>query len=357
MFRPSTMPSAEQSVTPAGHGSRADRREFCRTAAGSVLAAAGVAAGWMSPDQLHADSSTESSKPVNDNQQPIIDTHQHLWDLDIVKLPWLAGDAVKSIRRSFVMEDYLQATQGLNVARAIYMEVNVAPEHQDREAEYVLKLCEDPGNPTVAAVIGGSPSSADFPRYIRQYAKNPALKGVRTVLHDADRPRGMCLEPQFVRNIQLLGQLGLRYDLCMRPGELLDGAKLIEQCPDTRFVIDHCGNMPVNSTDRKLRAAWEAGITAAAGHKNTVCKISGIIVTADKDNWQPEDLASVINFCLDAFGEDRVIFAGDWPVCTLTAPLAGWVGALKQIVAERSAAQQRKLFHDNAVAFYELPKA
>lgn len=357
MSRQHTVVSDACPAEVAGSAYSPDRREFCRAAAGGLLAAAGVAVGLASPEPIQAASEPKGKKPVEDDQLPIIDTHQHLWYLDLVRLPWLAGDAVESIRRSYVMQDYLQATRGLNVKRAVYMEVNVAPEDQDKEAEYVLGLCEDSGNPTVAAVIGGTPSSADFPAYIRKYAKNSHLKGVRTVLHDADRPQGMCLEPQFVKNIQLLGELGLRYDLCMRPGELLDGVKLIEQCPETRFVIDHCGNMPVNSTDKKLRAAWEKGITAAAGQKNVVCKISGIIVTADKESWQPEDLASVINFCLDAFGEDRVIFAGDWPVCTLTAPLTGWVGALKQIVADRSVSARRKLFHDNAVRFYELPKA
>ena len=52
--------------------------------------------------------------------------------------------------------------------------------------------------------------------------------------------------------------------------------------------------------------------------------------------------------------KDRVIFAGDWPVCTLTAPFGGWLNALKEIVRQRPVSFQKKLFHDNAVRFYEL---
>jgi predicted TIM-barrel fold metal-dependent hydrolase len=72
------------------------------------------------------------------------------------------------------------------------------------------------------------------------------------------------------------------------------------------------------------------------------------------DAWQPEDLAPIVNHCLDQFGPDRVMFASDWPVCTLGAPLAQWVDALKQIVASRPRDEQKKLFHDNAQKFYGL---
>ena len=119
-------------------------------------------------------------------------------------------------------------------------------------------------------------------------------------------------------------------------------------------MLDHCGNLSVTNTDEKLRKSWEAGIKAAAGLENMVCKISGIVVTAKKDDWTPADLAPNINFCLEAFGEDRAYFAGDWPVCTLRATFAGWVNALKTIVKDRSPVFQRKLFHDNAVKFYGL---
>ena len=54
------------------------------------------------------------------------------------------------------------------------------------------------------------------------------------------------------------------------------------------------------------------------------------------------------------FGPDRVIFASDWPVCTRVASLREWVGALKQVVGERTESRRRKQFHDNAVRVYGL---
>ena len=92
----------------------------------------------------------------------------------------------------------------------------------------------------------------------------------------------------------------------------------------------------------------------AAAHPQVACKISGIVVTARPGQWKPADLAPTINFCLDAFGERRVFFGGDWPVCTAVATWHQWVDALETIVANRSDDFRRRLFHDNAVQFYKL---
>ncbi|HMC10868.1 MAG TPA: amidohydrolase family protein [Pirellulaceae bacterium] len=48
------------------------------------------------------------------------------------------------------------------------------------------------------------------------------------------------------------------------------------------------------------------------------------------------------------------MFGSDWPVCLNGAPLRDWIAALKQIIASRPAAEQRRLLHDNAVRFYGL---
>ena len=333
--------------------SNTNRREFLIQT--SATAAAGLIGSFTIGDHGTAKAAAPTKDgTVTDNPIPIIDTHQHLWDRTKFKLPWLSSEKAAPLRRNYLMADYLRATKELNVVKTVYMEVNVDPSQHAQEAEYVITLCKKKDNPMAAAVIGGFPHETSFRSLAERFARSPYIKGFRTVLHDPDRPRGLCLQPRFVENMKLLGKLGLRFDLCMRPGEIIDGAKLVEHCPKTKFVVDHCGNMSVTSTDRKLRAAWMKGMREMAAHSNTICKISGIIATAKKGHWTPDDLAQNINFCLDTFGENRVVFAGDWPVCTLTASFREWVGALKAITGNRSPAFRRKLFHDNAEAFYGL---
>ncbi len=282
---------------------------------------------------------------------PIVDTHQHLWDLTKFRLPWLKEGDV--FNKSHVMSDYLKATAGLNVVQTVYMEVDVAPEQQTAEAEYVIDLCRRPDTPMVAAVIGGRPASEAFPKYMGRFRDSVYIKGVRQVLHADATPPDYCLDDKFIKGVRLLGELGKSFDLCMRAKELTDAAKLIDACPGTRFILDHCGNADVRAKDR---SAWQKDIGEVAKRKNVVCKVSGVVATAEPGKWRADDLAPIINHTMEVFGPDRVMFGGDWPVCTKAATYKQWVEALQTIVADRRPEAQTKLFHDNAVRFYGLPE-
>ena len=106
-----------------------DRRTFLQLAAGTALAV-----GWSHP--------LAAAEP---NMLELVDTHQHLWDLEKLRLPWLGG--AQELNRNYVMSDYLAASQGQNVVQTVYMEVDVAPEQLLDEARYVLALCDRPDNP------------------------------------------------------------------------------------------------------------------------------------------------------------------------------------------------------------------
>jgi predicted TIM-barrel fold metal-dependent hydrolase len=300
-----------------------------------------------------AQETSDKPRTANDKKEtamiPIVDTHQHLWDLNKFRLPWIKAGS--PLAKSFVMDDYRKTTAGLNVVKAVYMEVDVDPTQQTAEAEYITDICKRGDSPTVAAVISGRPASDGFKKYITQFKDNRYIKGVRQVLHGEGTPAGYCLNEQFIKSVRLLGELGMSFDLCLRSGELLDGAKLIDACPDTRFILDHCGNANVQA---KGRSQWQRDIAVVAKRTQVVCKISGIVASAKSGAWTADDLAPIINHTLEVFGPERVMFGGDWPVCTLAASYKQWVEALKSIVRSRSTQEQRKLFHDNAVRFYGL---
>jgi L-fuconolactonase len=279
---------------------------------------------------------------------PIVDTHQHLWDLKQFHLPWLDGGG--PLAKSHTPEDYRRETEGLNVVKTVYMEVDVEASQRVAEAEYVLGLCADPDNPMAGAVIGGNPAEEGFVDYIKRFEGNPYLKGVRQVLHGG-MPAGTWLQPEFRRKLDFLAQAGLRFDLCLRSEDLLDGAKLAYDCVYTKIVLDHCGNADPKSKDL---SRWKHDIAEYQKCWNVNCKISGIIAGARPGAWTPDDLAPIIQHCAEVFGPDRIMFGSDWPVCTLTASYRQWVEALQSIVADWSEIDRRKLFHDNAVSFYEL---
>jgi len=310
-----------------------NRRGFLGAAAVSAVAAA-------------ATSSLFAAEPA---MLEIVDTHQHLWDLDELKLPWLSGDT--PLNRSYVMSDYLAASAGQNVVQSVYMEVDVAPHQQLEEARYVLDLCERPDNPLVAAVIGGRPADPEFAKYLDHFTREPRVKGIRQVLHSGQTPPSYFSSAEFVRGLRLLGERKLNFDLCMRSEDLPATAELITRCPDTQFVLDHCGNPNLRA---ETLDPWRRGIDAVAAQPNLVCKVSGFVGSLAGGPWKPEDLAPVVDHVRSAFGPDRLIFGGDWPVCTLAASFGQWCGALRTVLADRPVEEQRKLFSENARRVYRL---
>jgi L-fuconolactonase len=193
------------------------------------------------------------------------------------------------------------------------------------------------------------------------------IKGVRHVLHPQFIKRGICLENGFVDNVRFLGEIGLRFCICMRPSELSDAVKLADLCPETSFILDHCGNaVPAIVNDPAAedeygagifghgRDQWLRDIEELAKRKNVVCKISGLLFKTPAESITPEFLSPTINHCLDSFGPDRVMFGSNWPVCTLSATYEKWVGVLQEVVRDRSDVDNRKLFYENAERIYGL---
>ena len=288
---------------------------------------------------------------------PIIDTHQHLWDLSVLRLPWL-DNAPAVLRRNYLPADYREAVAGLNVRKAVYMEVNVEPGQRQTEADWVAALCRKGDTLTAAAVIGGDPADDKLREYLSPYRNGP-VKGIRTGL----RPQWKD-SATVTTNLRLLGEWRMSFDLVCGPAQLPVAVRLVEKCPDTRFILDHCGNgsakwfLKANRDDgemRKAREQWLADIARLARLKNVVCKISSVVENAPGLPLEPESFAPVVRHCLTEFGPDRVMFSGNWPVLLRGATLAQWVKLLREIVASDPAAQQRKLFHDNAAMYYALP--
>src|SRR5579859_7281881 len=104
-----------------------NRRDF--------LAAALTVSGGIRPSLARSE-----DKPM----LPVVDTHQHLWNLDELKLAWvdLTTPEGKILGHNFTPKEYAEATKGLNVVKAVYMEVDVVPEQQQKEADYVTELCK-----------------------------------------------------------------------------------------------------------------------------------------------------------------------------------------------------------------------
>lgn len=277
----------------------------------------------------------------------IVDTHQHLWDTDLFRYSWLAS--VPSLNRSFRMQDYLAAAEGLNVVKSVHVEADVDESYMLDETRHVLELADQPDNPLEGVVACGRPESESFKAYLDKIAGHRKLKGIRRVLHT--QPDDIGHGATFIRNVAALSSYNLSFDICVLARQLPIAIELVSRCPDVVFILDHCGVPQVK--ERNLDP-WRAYITEIATFSNVSCKVSGLVAYADPSTWTAEDLRPFVDHVMASFGWDRVLFGSDWPVCTLSASYQQWVEALRTITRDAGEVNQRKLFCDNAIRVYRL---
>ena len=71
-------------------------------------------------------------------------------------------------------------------------------------------------------------------------------------------------------------------------------------------------------------------------------------------SWPHEGNRQVVREAIAIFGVSRCMFASNFPVDGLCVGYQALFDAFKAFVADRPAADQRALFHDNAVRIYRI---
>lgn len=272
----------------------------------------------------------------------IIDTHLHLVYQDRFSYPWLAN--APALNRQWTVEDYWAEATPLGIEAAIHMEVDVAEKDMLAETQFVTELHPR----VVGAIAAARPEYKDFPDYLQEIAEVRGLRGLRRILHTV--PDEISQSDRFVENIQRLANYKLPFDLCYRADQLPIAKKLVVQCPDVQFILDHCG---VPKVEEQELDPWRSYIRDLAALPNVVAKVSGVVAYAGP-NWTVATIRPFIEHVIESFGWDRVVWGSDHPVCTRTASLTRWVNALQEIIAGASEDEKARLLHRNAERIYRV---
>lgn len=279
---------------------------------------------------------------------PIIDTHLHVWDPNLLRYPWL--DDVPLLNKPYLLEDYDRACGPVAIEKMVFLQAEVDFAQFQEEADWVNSLAEQDGRlqgivPWAPLETGEAARSA-----LARMAANPRIKGVRRIIQ-FERDIEFCLQPRFIEGIQLLPEYGLSFDICIIHYQLANTIKMVAQCPEAQFILDHIGKPDIKNG---VLDPWRAEIKTLSEFPNVSCKISGLVTEADHQHWTKEQLKPYIDHVIDCFGFDRVMYGGDWPVAFQATEYPRWLETLEWAVAGCGEAELRKLFHDNAAAFYRL---
>jgi L-fuconolactonase len=276
---------------------------------------------------------------------PVIDTHQHFWELSRFEYPWMAGADLDPLRRDYLPADLEPLLRPAGVDRTIFVQA----QHDVEESRWVLGLAER--HEFLAGVVGWVDLASEACEdQLAELRSHPLLVGVRHITHD-EPDDDWVVRDDVLRGLRVLERHRVPFDLLFRPRHLRHVPTLARALPDLPMVIDHLAK-PLIKEGRM--DGWREDLETAAAFPNVSCKLSGMVTEADWKAWGPADLAPYVRVALEAFGPERLMFGSDWPVSTLCASYQQVVSALREALGPISADESAQIFGGTAERFYRL---
>ena len=298
------------------------------------------------------------------SELPIVDAHQHFWDLERNYLPWLCDEPMipfrygdySALRRNYLPRDYFRDAAGHDVVKTVYVETEWDPQDLVGETRWLQEIIAETGFPH-AIVAGARLDAPDVEAVLAGHAAFPRVRGVRHKPRAAPSPAevqigapGSMGDPAWRRGYALLDQYRLSFDLQTPWWHLAEAAMLARDFPQTQIILNHTG-LPADRSGQGL-AGWRQAMQTLASQPNVAVKISGLGQPGQP--WTVAANGPIVRDTIAMFGVDRCMFASNFPVDRLCADFHTIFFGFKAMVGDLSETEQRKLFYANAASIYRL---
>lgn len=286
---------------------------------------------------------------------PIIDTHLHVWDQ--TRLKYSAFEGSPLFGHPYHVEDYRRDCGAVEVEAMVFLECYA--DFWEGGGQYIeeIEFVEDEQrrDPRIKAIIPMAPlewGAKVRPMLDKMRDEHPDVRGIRRIMEFDEDPRGLTMSEGFIEGTNLLAEFGWTFDINPNYTQMdfiREWVKLIHGVP---MILDHCGKPGIKQGRIEQ---FREDMNDLARHPDMWVKLSDLPPYAG-ENWSEKQLRPYIEATLDAFGPDRTIYAGDYPILLQSTSIPEWVQVLDNAFADLglSEAETRKIYRDNAIKFYRL---
>jgi L-fuconolactonase len=280
----------------------------------------------------------------------IIDAHQHVWDLDRAEYAWLGPEA-GVLYRNFGMDDVAPEFEAAGVTGTVL----VQSADDDDDTEHMFAIAD--AAPIVLGIVGYVPLHEPdrAAERLAELAQRPLFCGVRNLIHDRPDPHWL-LRHDVDEGLSLLERAGVPFDVVGVLPEHLEAVLMIsERHPDLDIVIDHLNKPPIGLADHE---PWASLMTRIAANPRVRGKVSGLYsAVGDPAGWTVDAIRPIFDHVLEAFGPDRLMYGGDWPVSLIAGGYSRVWSGIEQLLGGLDPADRDRILADTARTFYQLPES
>ena len=217
------------------------------------------------------------------------------------------------------------------------------------ESRWLLQLADEYS--FIAGVVGWVDlMSLETASHLEELTAHPKFKGVRHLV-ESEPQDDWLVRSEVLSSLKLLSAFNLSLDLLVHTRHLKHARIVADENPELSLVIDHLAKPPVA---RGEFDDWARELRPLAAYPNVCCKLSGLVTEANWNTWTTEDLRPYVDYALELFGAERLMFGSDYPVCLLAASYERVLGSFQELLKDLSAADRDRIFSGNALAFYRL---
>jgi L-fuconolactonase len=275
---------------------------------------------------------------------PIVDAHHHLIDPD--RFDYHFVKFLPELRRRIDTDVLGPLIRDAGVARTVCVQAH------DSEEETVFMLEQASAVDWIAGVVGWVPlvDPVAAARTVEGHrSRATSLCGIRHLIHD-EADDDWVVQSPVLESLGVLAENDLAFDLsAFKPRHIEHVMILAERVPDLDVVICHMG-MP-----RTMEDEWEpwASIFArAAENRRCTVKISGMdMYLGGPDAGKTQ---RYIDFALQHFGPERMIWASNWPVSLRGEGYAELLETARVVTQSCSDDQRDAIFGGTANRVYRL---
>lgn len=283
----------------------------------------------------------------------VVDTHCHMWSLQLVRQTWLSPE-FKKLFKSFGPRGLARDSRKVGISSIVLIESG----ESTQENSFLEGIAQDTGS--IGAILPYvNLESTDLESELTYWQKNPKFRGIRHRF-EIRSDREIITRPGIIKGLLEVVKRGLVFEFSVRSYHLKDIMGFYERSPELKGVIEHMAKP--NISNAEIDHEWYENMKILARNTNIVCKLS-LSPTLDQMNswlaepidvWPVEPIKPYVQFLLEEFGVDRLMWGSDWPLCLMTGGYIKTYQSMRDAIGLIDPADELRLFRTTANKFYDL---
>jgi len=272
----------------------------------------------------------------------ILDTHHHLWDLSLRSYDWITelpeNESIK-INRNFLIDDLDVLADENNVTGTICVQAHQSEE----EALWLLEIAKN-SNLIKGVVCWVDLKNSNIGFSLDKYQTYDKFCGIRHVWHD-EKNEDWIMDPKVIKGLKTLSERQINFDFLVRPNHLKYIFEVYEKIPKLNGVIDHIAKPKIKEN---IFEPWAENISELSKIDSLNCKISGMVEEMN-DSQEISILKNYTDHVIESFGNDKVMYGSNWPVCLTKKSYSEVLEIAKSI---SNNLEPEEFFYTNGKSFY-----